>query len=227
MRVLAKRNIGRAALAAFCLGMPATAQAQLFYDDPRFEGGILEPGDPLVGEPLPGANNAESRAGLIWNLRAALNVAALRCQFSKYLRSVDTYNAVLAHHSAELASAYQTLGNYFKRTHGAKQGQTLFDRWNTTTYQNFSTQHTRGFCQVASHIGKDALSRPKGEFYAVARERMRELRNSSMRAYSESIYPIGSSGLRPLPQTLFMASPCTGLVGRQLQQCQAQQAAVR
>jgi len=227
MRVLNKRIVGRAVLAALCLGMPASAQAQLFYNDPRFEGGIIEPGDPLVGEPLPGANNAESRAGLIWNLRAALNVAALRCQFSKYLRSVDTYNAVLAHHSAELASAYQTLGSYFRRVHGARQGQILFDRWNTTTYQNLSTQNTRGFCQVASSIGKDALSRPKGQFYAVARERMRELRNSSLRPYADNIYPIGSGGLRPLPPTLFMASPCAGLAGRQLQQCQSQQAGAR
>lgn len=226
MRVMVKRIVGQAALAVLCLCAPAAAQAQLFYNEPRFEGGIIEPGDPLVGLPLPGATPAEFRAGLIWNLRAGLNVAALRCQFSKYLRVVDTYNAVLAHHSAELAAAYKGLGGYFRRVHGAREGQVLFDRWNTATYQNFSTSNTRGFCQVASNIGKDALARPKGSFYDVARERMRELRNST-RPYADSINPVGTVGLRPLPPALFMASPCAGLTGRPLQQCQAQQAALR
>ena len=204
--------LGLAAAAGF--GAAAPAQAQLFYTDPVYPSGTVEPGDPLIGEELKGATPAEARAGLIWNLRSGLNVMALRCQYYKYLRAVDTYNSVLAHHSAELASAYKILGAYFTRT----QGPRAFDQWATRTYNNFSTNQSQGFCQTASTIGKDALMRPKGAFFDLARERMRELRNS-VQPYSDRIY-LGGSALRPLPQSLFAAPVCTGLTGRALQQCQ-------
>jgi hypothetical protein len=222
MRSKIKTMIGRAAAAAAFLAAPAAAQAQLFYTDPPFEGGTIEPGDPLVGEPLPGATPAEARAALIWNLRAGLNVGAIRCQNWKFLRAVDVYNGILAHHKDELAAAYATLGGYFKRVNGPREGQRRLDQWNTTTYQNFSTNNAQGFCQTASNIGKEALARPKGEFSLVARERLRELRNST-RPYVDTIYPIGSS-LRPLSPAIFAGPVCTGLTGRALQQCQQGQA---
>ncbi len=211
----------RAAAAAAFLAIPGVAQAQLFYTDPVFEGAPIEPGDPLVGEPLPGANAAEARAGLIWNLRAGLNVAALRCQFSKYLRTVDNYNAVLAHHSTELNQAYTALGGYFTRVHGAREGQRKFDEWSTLTYNNFSTISGQiGFCQTASNIGKEVLAARKGEFLTLARNRMREMRNS-LRPVGDRLYGAGLA-LRPLPDAAFAAPVCTGLTGRPLQLCQAQ-----
>jgi len=223
MRNLVKKIAVPAAAAACFLLAPASAQAQIFFSDPDFASGPIEPGDPLIGEALPNATPVEQRAALIWNMRSGLNVGALRCQFSKYLRAVDVYNAVLAHHSTELASAYAALGGYFRRLHGARQGQTLFDHWSTRTYNNFSTENSLGFCQVASEIGKDALSRPKGNFYELARERMRELRNS-MQPYQDRIYPT-MSALPPLPASLWVAAPCEGLTGQPLQQCRAQLAA--
>ena len=71
------------------------------------------------GRYLPGATPAEYRANLLWNLRAGLNVAALQCQFSDYLRAVPNYIGLLAHHSVELASVFTTLNGCFKRVHGA------------------------------------------------------------------------------------------------------------
>lgn len=222
---LAKRLLA-AAVVVGGLGLAGPAQAQLFYAQPTYERGPIEPGDSLIGIPLPGANAAEQRAHLIWNLRAGLNVAAIQCQFSKYLRAVDVYNAVLAHHSAELAGAYTTLGAYFRRIHGQRPGQTQLDRWNTDTYQNYSAQNAIGFCQTASNIAKDVLARPKGEFLAAARERMRELRNSTTVRFVDRIYPPITT-LRPLPATLFAAPTCAGLTGRALQQCQAGQTPAR
>jgi hypothetical protein len=215
-----KYRIAFAAAAAFVV-VPGTAHAQLFYTDPPLAGGLVEPGEQLVGEPLTGATPAEARAGLIWNLRSGLNVAALRCQFSKYLRAVDNYNAVLAHHSGELAQAYQTLGNYFRRTSAnVRDGQRRFDAWSTLTYNNYSTIAGQiSFCQTASNIGKEALARRKGQFYEVARERMRELRNS-LTGGSDRLYA-GGLALRPLPTSAFAAPVCTGLTGAQLQQCLA------
>src|SRR3982751_5979494 len=108
-----------AGLAALSLVAPTAAPAQLFVTDPPLATGPIEGSDPLVGLPLPGATPAEYRAHLLWNLRSGLNVAALQCQFSPYLRTVGNYNALLAHHNRELAAAYTTLEGYFRRVGGA------------------------------------------------------------------------------------------------------------
>jgi hypothetical protein len=216
MRV--KTMLIAAAAAVAGLTAAAPAQAQLFYTDPVFPSGTVEPGDPLIGEELPGATPTEARAALIWNLRSGLNVLALRCQYWKYLRAVDVYNSVLAHHSAELAAAYKTLGGYFTRVKGQREGTRAFDQWSTRTYNNFQTEQSQGFCQTAASIGKDALTRRKGEFFNLARDRMRELRGS-VAPYRDRIY-LGGSALRPLPPELFVGPVCTGLTGRALQACQ-------
>ncbi|MDP8994424.1 MAG: hypothetical protein M3N07_05475, partial [Pseudomonadota bacterium] len=123
------RRSAAAIMAAAVLAQPAAGQ--LFIHDPDFRRGPIENNDPLVGIPIPGATAAEYRAHMLWNLRAGLNVAALQCQFSPYLRAVDNYNALLAHHSRELAAAYTTLGGYFRRIHGAAQGPRRFDDYST------------------------------------------------------------------------------------------------
>jgi hypothetical protein len=177
------KNIGRrlAALttaAALLAGASAPAQAQLFFTNPDFKPAPIEGSDPLVGVPIPGATPAEYRAHLIWNLRSGLNVAALQCQFSPFLRAVPNYNGFLAHHSAELATAYSALSGYFKRVHGAK-GMKQLDDYSTMTYNNFaSLQAQLGFCQAAAGILKSSLAAPKGGLYAFAQQNMRTLRNS-------------------------------------------------
>jgi hypothetical protein len=175
-----------AALAASALvvaAVPGAAPAQLYISQPNLNPATIEPSDPLVGLPVPGATPAEYRAHLLWNLRAGLNVAALQCQFSDFLRAVPNYNGLLAHHSVELAAAYTTLNNYFKRTQGAK-GQKAFDDYSTATYNNWSTlQAQMIFCQTATNITKSALATPKGQLINLAQSRMRELRNALVPAY--------------------------------------------
>lgn len=163
---------------------PAAAHAQIYLTQPDYRPGPIEPSDPLVGVPLPGATPAEYRAGLLWNLRAGLNVAALSCQFSPFLRAVPNYNGILAHHSEELAQAYTVLGNYFKRVQGPVKGAKAFDDYSTIIYNGWSTlQAQYGFCQTASNIEKSALATPKGQFYELGVRRMRELRNSLVPYY--------------------------------------------
>ena len=169
----------RRTAATALLALSATAaSAQLFVTDPVFRLGPIEGSDPIVGIPLPGATPAEYRAHMLWNLRSGLNVAALQCQFSPYLRTVDTYNAVINNHSRELAAAYTALEGYFRRV-GGRGGAGNFDRYSTQTYNNFSTlQAQYAFCQTAARIGKEALAAPRGELARFASERMRELRDS-------------------------------------------------
>jgi hypothetical protein len=204
MHFQVKQAVRTAALIAAGVAGLASHQmagAQLFVNNPDFKPGAIEGSDPLVGLPIPGATPAEYRAHLLWNLRAGLNVAALQCQFSPYLRAVDNYNSLLAHHSEELASAYTTLNGYFKRIHGAK-GQKAFDDYTTITYNNFSTlQAQYGFCQTASAIAKEALTRPKGQFYVTAQNRMRELRNSLVPAYDRPLtYNPYQIKMPPMPE---------------------------
>ncbi|HYW15288.1 MAG TPA: hypothetical protein VE891_03925 [Allosphingosinicella sp.] len=173
--------IAAAAVAANFAAAPAPAQ--LFLSTPDVRSAAIEPSDPLVGLPMPGATAAEYRANLLWNMRAGLNVAALQCQFSDYLRAVPNYNGLLAHHSAELATAYTTLNNYYKRTLGAK-GQKAFDDYSTMTYNGWSAaQAQQIFCQTASNVTKSALAAPKGQLYPVAQARLREMRNALVPAY--------------------------------------------
>ncbi len=173
----------RSLTAAAALALTSPASAQLFLYDPVFPSAPIEANDPLVGITLPNATPAEARAHLLWNLRSGLNVAALQCQFSPSLRAVDNYNALLAHHSRELASAYQSLEGYFRRVHG-RTGPRMFDEYSTQTYNNFSTfQAQLGFCQTAARIGKAALLTRQGDLHQFATARMRELRGSLVAAY--------------------------------------------
>ncbi len=198
------------------LGTASPAAAQVLLYDPQIASGPMEANDPMVGVPLPGATPAENRAHLLWNLRSGLNVAALQCQFSPYLRTVDNYNALLAHHARELASAYSALESYFRRING-NQGPRRFDDYSTQTYNNFSTlQAQYGFCQTAARIGKEALARRKGELHLLAAARMRELRNSlrpAFETYSFARAPIRLSPINP--------ADCGQLRGRELRDCRA------
>lgn len=173
---------GALAAAATAL-LAGPAPAQLYISQPDLRPAAIEPSDPLVGLPLPGATAAEHRANLLWNLRAGLNVAALQCQFSDYLRAVPNYNGLLAHHNVELAAAYTALNNYFKRVQGAR-GQKAFDDYSTITYNNWSSaQAQQIFCQTATNIAKTALAAPKGQLFPVAQARMRELRTALVPVY--------------------------------------------
>ncbi len=215
------KNLWRAGTAGLLIAAAASqpAAAQLFINDPGFASGPLANDDPLVGLPVPGATANEYRAHMLWNLRAGLNVAALQCQFSRYLRAVDNYNALLSHHSGELAAAYTALSNYFRRVHGPREGPRRFDDYSTSTYNNFSTlQAQMGFCQTATNITKDALTRPKGELHQLATARMRELRNSLIPAPIH--YAFAPVGLRNLALPS-LADPCANLRGRNLRRCQA------
>ncbi|MEA3003879.1 MAG: hypothetical protein QOH81_2667 [Sphingomonadales bacterium] len=208
MKFSMKSGFGAAMLAAASvagLSSPQPAAAQLFLTPPDLRPGPIEPNDPLVGLPIPGATPAEYRSNLLWNFRAGLNVAALQCQFSPFLRVVPNYNGILAHHSAELATAYTTLGNYFKRLNGPAKGAKAFDDYSTMTYNGFSTlQAQLGFCQTASNIAKSALLAPKGQLINVALQRMRELRNSLVPQFDQSKAPNNpyAIGLAPLPSLL-------------------------
>ena len=188
-------------VAATGLFAAVPASAQFFLKSAELSGAPVtgeEPG--MTGPALPGASPVELRAALVWNLRAALNVAALQCQFEPTLLTLDNYNATLKDHAVELRTSYDTLEKYFVRTMKTKKaGQTELDKFGTRVYSGFSTVGGQlSFCQTAASIGHDALFRRSGDFGDLAQGRMRELR-SSLRAWGEQF--------RPLRRPAFVSAP--------------------
>lgn len=185
------RTIFAGALAAGVLA-PIPASAQFYMKSHDFAGAPVRGDEPGIGVDLPGATDAELQAGLVWNLRAALNIAALQCQFEPTLLTVPNYNMVMRDHAAELKSTYATLTKYFQRTNKTpKASQTALDQFGTRVYGSFSTSAAQfGFCQVTASIGRDAIFHPRGSLHRIARDRLRELRNSLV-PYGEQRFPRG------------------------------------
>ena len=169
----------------------APASAQFFFKPASLAGAPVTGAEPgMVGPGLPGATPVELRAALVWNLRAALNVAALQCQFEPTLLTLDYYNAALKDHANELRDSYAVLEKYFIRTApNKKAGQTELDKFGTRVYSGFSTVGGQlSFCQTAGSIGRDAVFTRPGKLGDLAESRMRELRQSLL-AWGEQYRP--------------------------------------
>lgn len=155
---------------------------------------------------------AEQRAHQVWSLRAALNVAALQCQFSPFLRTVKNYNLILPHHSAELASALKTINSHFIRLDGAKNARKTFDQYTTRTYNSFSTLNAQlTFCQKASDIGWEALAAKKGGYADLAEARLPEVRAALIPTYNPLMQV--RLGWMDVPG---IANPCVDRKGQQI-----------
>lgn len=186
------RSLAGVAIAAAAVSSQPAA-AQFFFQSPSLRGAPVTGAEPgMIAAPLPGATPAELQAALSWNLRAALNVAALQCQFAPYLLTLDNYNQLLLDHEAELKASYATLTNYFVRTSKTKKdAQNALDRYGTRVYSSFSTVGAQlTFCQTAGEISHAAVFAPRGAFATLAQERMREMRNSLVLA-GEQRFPWG------------------------------------
>ena len=199
---LVRGAVGLAA-AGMLAGVAAPASAQFYMKSRDLSGASVQGDEPGIMQPLPGATPAELRAGLAWTMRAALNVAALQCDFQPTLTTVSNYNALLRDHKAELSGSWDTLGKYFTRVHGKSKlaGQNALGHYQTQTYSSFSTiaaQFT--FCQTMSSIGRDAVFAPRGEFAALAEQRMREVRNSLTPWGEQALIRYAYADRSPLPR---------------------------
>lgn len=126
--------------------------------------GIMIPKAVVLTKPLP----AEARAHAIWTLRAALNVAALQCQYSPFLRSVDNYNQMLRKHGPEVMAAQTMMTKHFMRT-VKRGGLAAFDRYNTRSYNSFSTLDAQyNFCWAAGQAGQAVRMANVGTMAAMA-----------------------------------------------------------
>lgn len=142
--------------------------------EPPATPGIMIPRAVTLTNPTP----AEARAHAVWTLRAALNVAALQCQYSRFLRTVDQYNQMLKIHGAELAAAQDMMNRHFART-VKRGGAAAFDRYNTRSYNSFSTLDAQyNFCWHAGQAGQELRMAPVGQMAAVAETHIPRLRGA-------------------------------------------------
>lgn len=176
-----RKPVAKAAAAA-----PATA---LLPTTP----GIMVPRSVILSRPTP----TETRAHAVWTLRAALNVAALQCQYSPYLRAVDNYNQMLKKHGGELATAQSQMLGHFNRTL-KRGGAAAFDRYNTRSYNSFSTLDAQyNFCWAAGQAGQDLRMGAVSEMAKIAETRVPELRAAL--AYVPPAAGLNVPPLPPLP----------------------------
>lgn len=120
----------------------------------------------------------EEKAHMVWSLRAALNVAALQCQFSPFLATVDNYNRILRQHASEFDRARRLLVEHFKRLDKSTT-QKAFDEYTTRTYNSFSTLDAQvAFCEKASLVGRQTLMTPKNALPMVAAQHVSDIRTS-------------------------------------------------
>ncbi|MFZ2997975.1 MAG: hypothetical protein WA070_17595 [Sphingobium sp.] len=168
-------------LALACTPMLAQpASAQFFWSPPDMSAPPLTDASAAAALGMPGATPAEIKAGLVWNLRAALNVSALQCQFEPTLLEISNYNAMIAHHDAEMDAAQAGVLSYFQRTVGkGKPGQAAADAYGTRIYSGYSTvQAQKGFCQAAAVVGRDAIFADRGTLHEVARSGLPSIKKS-------------------------------------------------
>ena len=189
-------------LAAACVATAIPAEAEGFYIPPV-----------VAMRPMTPAEEAANRA---WNLRAALNVAALQCQFSPFLRSVANYNDMLRHHAAELEKAYKVIAAHFARYDG-KAAKAALDQYTTRTYSSYSTLDAQlSFCDTASIAGNAALAAPKGGFGAVADRELPLIRASLSPRADFRFRP--STELAPVPLPVIDPT-CVNKKGKVAKRC--------
>ena len=182
-----RKALMAASLIGSLAGLATPATAQFYLRSHGYSGQPVTGEEPGMVQPMPGATPAELRASLVWNMRAALNVAALQCQFEPTLLTTANYNAVLKDHNAELKGAFDTLTKYFVRVGKSKpKGQSMLDQFGTRTYSSFVTVGGQfAFCQTAASIGRDAVFTPRGSFGTLAVNRMAEMRASLQGVFGE------------------------------------------
>ena len=94
-------------------------------------------------------------AQTVWNLRAALNVAALNCREANYQPLLDSYKGFLERHAKALAAADRAVDEEFRRKHGnaARRAQ---DAYTTKVYNYFALPPVLpDLCEAALAVGID------------------------------------------------------------------------
>ena len=172
------KTLAKTTKAATKMAMKKPRTTIVTTPEPVFVEEVKRPGGYMVPKPvvLKNPTQTDLEANAVWNLRAALNVAALQCQYSQFLRTTKNYNSFLQAHSEELVRAQAAMVAHFRRTDG-KMALNRFDEYTTRTYNSYSTLDAQyAFCESAGLVGRHALQVPKGKLGITALARGPEIR---------------------------------------------------
>lgn len=129
-----------------------------------------------------------SSAQTIWNLRSALNVAALNCQDLKHTGMVENYGAFLKRNDRQLSTTNRTLTAEFKDKYG-KTYRDEQDTYMTQVYNYFALPPAMdNFCDVSFAVGQESLLvEPKDleSFAARSLPRIESVFEDFFRAYEQ------------------------------------------
>ena len=121
-----------------------------------------------------------------WNLRSALNVAALNCQAPQHAMLVDNYGAYLKAHARELSATNRALESEFRQRYGATF-RDVQDSYMTQVYNYFALPPAKDeFCDVANAVSAEIIGVPQGDlevFSATALPRVEAVFEDFFRAY--------------------------------------------
>lgn len=129
-----------------------------------------------------------SSAQTTWNLRSALNVAALNCLDPEYTGLVDNYGAFLKRNDKQLSAVNKVLTTEFRERYGATF-RDVQDSYMTQVYNYFALPPTKSdFCDVSYAISNEALQVVPDDldtFAATALPRIESVFEDFFRAYEE------------------------------------------
>ena len=123
-----------------------------------------------------------------WNLRSALNVAALNCIEPQYAGLVDNYGAFLKRNARELSATNRALQSEFRQRYGGTY-RDVQDAYMTQVYNYFALPPAKSeFCRTASAVSTDLLAIAPTDldtFAAVALPRIESVFEDFFRAYEQ------------------------------------------
>lgn len=104
-------------------------------------------------------NSGITPAQTTWNLRAALNVAALNCQDAQYANLLPNYSAFLTNFSRPLKAANDTITREFRDRFGGRSYRAEQDSYMTRVYNFYALPPAqRNFCQAALDVSAESLA---------------------------------------------------------------------
>lgn len=102
-------------------------------------------------------NNGLSTAQTTWNVRSALNVAALNCQTARHADILVNYTSFLDRFERPLRSTSNAVLKDFQDQYGRRSGRSQFDQYMTKVYNYFALPPAQNeFCDAALRVSADS-----------------------------------------------------------------------
>ena len=102
-------------------------------------------------------NYGLSTAQTIWNVRSALNVAALNCLEPEHAEILPAYKSLLERGEKALARTNRNLLAQYRESYGS-EGRAAYDRYMTQVYNYFALPPALDeFCDVSQQVARESL----------------------------------------------------------------------